>query len=53
MMPSLETSSIMDIPTPGRESMDRDSMDCGIGLTSKPNARTGFTDIDFDAALTL
>lgn len=53
VMPSLEHSSMMDILTPGRESMDRDSIDHGIGLTTKPNPRTGLTDIDFDAALTL
>ncbi|CAK0736308.1 hypothetical protein CVIRNUC_000725 [Coccomyxa viridis] len=53
VMPSLEHSSVMDILTPGRESMDRDSIDHGIGLTTKPNHRTGLTDIDFDAALTL
>ena len=53
VMPSLEQSSVMDIPTPGRESMDRDSIDYGIGLTINPNPRTGLTDIDFDAALTL
>ncbi len=38
--------STFEIHTPGRDSMDN-----GIGLT--PNPRTGFADIDFDAALTL
>ena len=52
MMPSPENSRIMDIPTPGRESINRDSMEYGIGLTVNANPPTGLTDVDFDAALT-